>query len=474
MKILGPSRSILLLILFTWSCLAFANQAPTAHDLLKTLKEDKTSVIKLNGKDPERKKLSYSISQQPQYGSVTLKGKTATYKPNRDYFGADSFQYTANDGELTSMPATVSLIVQSVNDAPVAQSQNLSIAMGVKSTFTLTANDVDNDLLTYRITKKTRKGKVVLNENMATYTPNTANYQGKDSFTFQVSDLKSKSRVTKVDLKIAANVLVCQPPKAQADTNNFEQLDIVTPESDAFSQTMEMTASSSDRPIGVLNDTGITICGNDDSNNLVCPVADYPGQDAEYGRDALAMACELQKIGGGHAGFDFTKLDSDGNSLPANATRWSCVKDNVTGLIWEVKSNDGGLRDKDNFYTWYEPDNGKNGGSPGSRDGGICTGSICDTYGYVQAVNTQNLCGASDWRMPDVNELLSIVNNARSYPAIDTDYFPDNDWTKWNFWSSSSFAAYPYYAWFVDFFYGDTPFTYKKYYLRVRLVRGGH
>jgi hypothetical protein len=150
MKILGPSRSILLLSLCAWSCLAFANQAPTAQDLLKTLKEDKTSVIKLNGKDPERKKLSYSISQQPQYGSVTLKGKTATYKPNRDYFGADSFQYTANDGELTSTPATVSLTVQPVNDAPVAQSQNLSIAMGVNSIVTLTANDVDNDPLTYR------------------------------------------------------------------------------------------------------------------------------------------------------------------------------------------------------------------------------------------------------------------------------------------------------------------------------------
>ena len=167
MKILGRSRSILLLILFAWSCWAFANQTPTAQDLIKTLKEDKPSKIKLNGQDAETKKLSYTISQQPQYGTVTLKGKTATYKPNRDYVGEDSFQYTANDGELTSSPATVSLTVQPLNDTPVAQSQNLSIAMGVASTFTLIANDLDGDSLTFQLTRKPKKGKVVINGNLA-------------------------------------------------------------------------------------------------------------------------------------------------------------------------------------------------------------------------------------------------------------------------------------------------------------------
>jgi hypothetical protein len=167
MKILGPSQSVLLLILFAWSCWAFANQVPTAQDLVKILKEDKPSKIKLNGQDAESKKLSYIISQQPQYGSVTLKGKTATYKPNRDYVCADSFQYTAHDGELTSTPATVSLTVQPLNDTPVAQSQNLSIAMGVASTFTLIANDVDRDSLTFQLTRKPKKGKVVINGNLA-------------------------------------------------------------------------------------------------------------------------------------------------------------------------------------------------------------------------------------------------------------------------------------------------------------------
>jgi hypothetical protein len=102
---------------------------------------------------------------------------------------------------------------------------------------------------------------------------------------------------------------------------------------------------------GPLNDTGIVTCGDASNNELPCPVADYPGQDAEYGRDVTH-----NDPSDGHAGFSFTKLDANGSDLPASATDWSCVRDNVTGLIWEVKTDDGGLRDQDWKYTWYNPD----------------------------------------------------------------------------------------------------------------------
>jgi hypothetical protein len=46
-----------------------------------------------------------------------------------------------------------------------------------------------------------------------------------------------------------------------------------------------------------LNDTGITWCANDTTNNLPCPVASHRGQDGDHGRDALARAGQLQKGG---------------------------------------------------------------------------------------------------------------------------------------------------------------------------------
>ncbi|MBF0201707.1 MAG: hypothetical protein HQK66_10430 [Desulfamplus sp.] len=44
----------------------------------------------------------------------------------------------------------------------------------------------------------------------------------------------------------------------------------------------------------------------------------------------------------------YTKLDDQGNDLPITATSWTMVRDNVTGLIWEVKTRDGSIHDRDN------------------------------------------------------------------------------------------------------------------------------
>ncbi|EII3003404.1 DUF1566 domain-containing protein [Vibrio cholerae] len=223
-----------------------------------------------------------------------------------------------------------------------------------------------------------------------------------------------------------------------------------------------------------LNDTGLDWCADGNQNNLDCPVQGYEGQDGEHGRDALARKGQLQKIGGGAAGFDFTKLDNSGNPLPETASDWSCVRDNVSGLIWEVKQPAGsaGLRDANHTYSWYNPDNSTNGGHAGTQNGGSCQGSACDTQAFVNAVNSQGLCGASDWRLPSVNELLSIVHNGRSAPAIDPSYFPYTPQHSL-YWSSFPDAYDSYGAWDVDFDFGDVYRRSKGYNDRVRLVRAG-
>jgi Protein of unknown function (DUF1566) len=216
--------------------------------------------------------------------------------------------------------------------------------------------------------------------------------------------------------------------------------------------------------VAELNDTGITACGIGTENGLVCPVEDYPGQDAQLGRDVTS-----NNNADGIAGFSFTKISSKGAVLPASATSWNCVKDNVTGLVWEVKTDNGGLHDKDWSYTWYEPDGTKNGGNVGTTTGGSCAGSVCNTYAYVKAVNAAGWCGAKDWRMPTVDELFSI---ALLNGIIDTQYFPNTLIAV--FWSSSPSASYGSLAWTGAFSYGHTDWgAYKDTGLQVRLVRSG-
>lgn len=193
-----------------------------------------------------------------------------------------------------------------------------------------------------------------------------------------------------------------------------------------------------------LNDTGVTICSDSTSRSQSCPLADYPGQDGEHGRDVTA----LDNVDG-IAGFSFTKLDANGDAVNTDVTEWSCVEDKVTGLIWEVKSNDGGLRDSDSTYSWYETNTSINGGHEGSEDGGVCSGSKCDTRDYVSTVNINGLCGASDWRLPTREELRSIVyhGGAGRY-VIDKDYFKN---TFGVYWTSSTYSKNPERAWTIDF-----------------------
>ncbi|TDO99937.1 PKD domain-containing protein [Marinomonas balearica] len=241
---------------------------------------------------------------------------------------------------------------------------------------------------------------------------------------------------------------------------------------------------------GKLNDTGITWGGdynegNGYRNNDDCSSNIDAKQDCHQGRDALAAAGQLSKIGGGSAGFDFTKLDSNGNDLSANSAQWDCVRDNVTGLIWEVKTDANNTRgdnlhDADDRYNWYNTDPNTNGGADGyaDDDGNICYGynvndenSFCNTQAFVKRVNSAGLCGASDWRMPKKDELRSIVDYSRYNPAIDSDYFPNTHSSM--YWSGSPFAFISRNAWNVYFNYGYGSTNYRDRDGHVRLVRDG-
>ncbi len=197
-----------------------------------------------------------------------------------------------------------------------------------------------------------------------------------------------------------------------------------------------------------LNDTGVTrfftATGMADEEP-----DDFPGQDASYGRDIVAAYSD-----DGHAGFSFTKIDSDGNDLPASATEWSCVRDNVTGLLWEVKTDDGGLHDKDARFSWWKADGrgkedrfrGCYGYSSGAKE------TYCNTDSYIKRVNSLSLCGSDQWRLPMRRELISLLNSERTSPAIDIDWFPHTaSGFYWASQQSSGIGGWAFYSWGVDF-----------------------
>ena len=228
---------------------------------------------------------------------------------------------------------------------------------------------------------------------------------------------------------------------------------------------------------GRLNDTGITFSGDYPSgNNAACAGSNnLAAQDCSWGRDASSLA----KVGGGEAGFDFTKISNSGSALPSSAvlgsgpSDWACTRDSVTGLMWEVKTTSG-LRSINHTYTWYSGDNANNAGSVGTANGGACqTPGRCDTEKYAQDVNVVGLCGYNDWRMPHVKELEGIADSKLYSPAIDLTYFPN---TTSDFWSGSPFAGDSTVAWYVFFSFGGGAYSRgpRSDTFPVRLVRVAH
>ncbi len=72
------------------------------------------------------------------------------------------------------------------------------------------------------------------------------------------------------------------------------------------------------------------------------------------------------------------------------------ITDLNTGLMWEKKSDDGSIHDKDTFYSWD------------------------DAFAvHVAGLNSSTFAGHTDWRLPNVKELQSIVDYEAVNPSVD-------------------------------------------------------
>ncbi|MBM4319021.1 MAG: tandem-95 repeat protein, partial [Deltaproteobacteria bacterium] len=207
------------------------NDAPKANPLTVQTGEDTPLPIVLTGSDVENDPLTFAVLTQPQHGTLSGNPPALTYTPAANWFGTDSFTFQVSDGQLASAPATVTITVASINDPPVANPQTVQTNEDSAVDIRLTGSDVEDAQLTYSIVVYPSRGTLTGSAPNVRYTPST-NYNGKDSFDFQVRDSGGLTGRATVSIDVLP---VNDPPVAssqQVSTNEDTPVVIVLTGSD--------------------------------------------------------------------------------------------------------------------------------------------------------------------------------------------------------------------------------------------------
>ena len=152
----------------------------------------------------------------------------------------------------------------------------------------------------------------------------------------------------------------------------------------------------------------------------------------------------------------------------APATAQTC-RDDIKATAPDSRFTDNGngtVTDRATGLIWKQCAEGLSGA-------GCATGSV-EAFTWqaaLQRAADADFAGSSLWRLPNKNELASLIERRCYDPAINARFFPNTP-SSW-FWSSSPHAGDSSRAWYVDFYGGFVDNYGKDDAGYVRLVRGG-
>ena len=209
------------------------------------------------------------------------------------------------------------------------------------------------------------------------------------------------------------------------------------------------------------------------------------GNSCGYTPPPTPTSCTPAAIG--TTGYSLVFKGCDANNVATYYDKTECVRDNSTGLIWQgqTAAGAGTLRDNDKRYTNYDSTtipqkwDGTNLVIPNQSDIDAATNSI----GFKNAINTSNLCGGNDWRVPALNELACLVVGDET-PYIDLFWFPNTVVGKPPYWTSTTFDEFQPRTYsplttilglranYINFEAGYVDYAVRYSEMSVRLVRG--
>ena len=354
------------------------NDLPEAADDTATVDEDQSVAIDLHTNDTDIDgtvdETTVMVQTTPANGSTAVDSVTGivTYTPNADFNGSDTFTYTVrDDADGTSNEASVSVTVNSVNDAPVATNDTASLLEDVPHTINVLGNDSDVDgtldATSIEVVTAPANGAAAVSAGSIVYTP-SEHFNGTDSFTYRVSDeLAEFSTPATVTITVEP---VNDEPLANADSFTLAEdteatLDILANDSD-IDGTLDVSSITivSEPNNGLLIDNGDgTLAYTPDlnfngSDLFIYRVADDEGAETEEQVVSLTItpvndeptisgSPALNVVQGQNYSFAPILDDIEGSGLTVTASNlpsWLML-DSTTGVLSGVATIPGSFSD---------------------------------------------------------------------------------------------------------------------------------
>lgn len=219
------------------------NEAPVANSQTVNTLEDTAVDITLTGSDSDGEVVAYTLTSNPGNGVLSGDLPDLVYTPAENFNGEDSFSFTVTDNDgFESNEATVTIVVESVNDLPTAESMVVTTFEDTPVEITLVAEDPDGEIVAYMLTHPSNGALSGVAPNII-YTP-AENFNGEDSFTFRaVDDSGDRSNEATVIIQVTPvndQLMITSRPVYLAKEDQLYQYQVVAVDPDNDPLTYEL------------------------------------------------------------------------------------------------------------------------------------------------------------------------------------------------------------------------------------------
>lgn len=248
------------------------NDAPVATNDSANTNEDNDVIIDVlaNDSDVDGDALSVTaVSASAGAASVNSNGDVL-YTPPADFNGPVTLNYTVSDGNGGTDSASVSVTVNAVNDAPIANPDSGTVNEDSSVIIDVLTNDTDVDGDALSITNATSpNGSVTFSGNNITFTP-TADFNGATTVTYTISDGAGGTASGTVTINVTN---VNDAPVASDDTASTNEdtavvINVLANDTDIDNDALSVSS------VSATNGTAVV---NGDGNVVFTPAADYNG-----------------------------------------------------------------------------------------------------------------------------------------------------------------------------------------------------